>query len=601
VSNSTEPLNFLNLQSPVDGDLINKINTLSSNQLIWLSGYCSGLAFSNPGAVAQQPALPQAENQLKVLVLYASQTGNTEALAVELEQKLIAQGVGVTLASTLDFKLAKLKDYSFIFILASTHGEGEPPDDAIEFHEGIFGRKAPKLDGVKHAVLGLGDTSYEFYCQTAKDFDQALSKLGSTALLGIKECDVDYEADATAWITDISNLIADESKALGNVTSAKVVPFNKASSASNTYSAKAPFTAEVLTIQKITSRDSVKDIYHIEIDLADSGISYQPGDSLGVVAPNSKELVQSILQALKADTETTVQYKDAQVNLNKLLTETLEVTLINKPSLKQLADSQKSTTLAAILDNEFSDYSDNNQWLDVLLLAENSVKPQDFVDVLKPIKPRLYSIASSLEENPDEVHLTVSLVRSTNENGERNGLASHYLIERLQEADKVQVYIDENKKFKLPESEKPIIMIGPGTGVAPFRAFLQERDATEASGKNWLFFGNPNFQNDFLYQTEFKKYLKSGLLSNISLAFSRDQKEKIYVQHRLYEQAGDVWQWINSEDASIYVCGDMSRMAKDVESTLLTVFSEQGGLDEEQAKDYLKKLKTEKRYQRDVY
>jgi len=395
-------------------------------------------------------------------------------------------------------------------------------------------------------------------------------------------------------------LIAEETKSIGT-TSAKVVPFTKTQTAINTYTSSNPFTAEVLAIQKITARDSVKDIYHIEIDLADSGITYQPGDSLGIIAPNSKILVQSILENLKADAQTTVNYKESETNLEKLLTEELEITLVNKPSLQKLAELTESTALQSILESDFSNFAEKNQWIDVLLLTENGISAQEFIDVLKPIKPRLYSIASSLEENPEEVHLTVSLVKSENENGERLGLASHYLIQRLQETDKVQVYIDQNKKFKLPSGEQPIIMIGPGTGVAPFRAFLQERDATDASGKNWLFFGNPSFQNDFLYQTEFKKYLKSGLLNNISLAFSRDQKEKIYVQHRLQEQAAEVWQWINAENASIYVCGDMSRMAKDVEATLLKVFAEQGNLDVQQAKDYLKKLKTEKRYQRDVY
>ncbi len=585
---------------PLNNDqLLTQIKSFSPKQLQWLSGYCAGLAESSVSTPLDVPqtALAASLNTVakpKVLVLFASQTGNAESVAEQLQAKL-QNGYDVTLQSTLDIKLKQLSNYSIIFVIASTHGEGEPPDDAIDFHEAIFSKKAPKLNDVKHAVLGLGDSSYEFFCQTAKDFDNALSKLGSKALIDRIDCDVDYEEEADSWI---NTLVAELAQLQPDITNAQQAVAPVASVAS-IYSKANPYAATVSSLQKITGAGSSKETYHLEIDLADSAIEYQPGDAIGIWANNSQSLVNEILKVLSINSEELVKFQDNELTIHQALTTHLELTLLNKGTLEALATLTDSQAIKAIIEN-YASYVKDHQLIDALLLLESPITAQQLVDILKPIKSRLYSIASSLEENPEEVHITLNHVVNHNDNGERYGLASHYLTQTLEEGDSVNIYIDHNKNFKLPNSDTDIILIGAGTGVAPYRAFLQERELQEAPGNSWLFFGNPHFNTDFLYQTEIQKFLKDKVLTNIDLAFSRDQAEKVYVQDKLLEQQETLWQWIEN-GAAIYVCGDMSRMAKDVEATLLTVISQQGNLNAEQAKEYLKQLKKESRYQRDVY
>ncbi len=590
------------VSSIFEPELLKKVQQLAPAKLQWLSGYCAGLAenLAEPLAASfVSPAtLSEQQSDSKVLVLYASQTGNAETLAAELSQRLQAENIPVTLNSTLDIKLKTLTNFSSIVIVASTHGEGEPPDDAIDFHEAIFSKKAPKLAGVQHAVLGLGDSSYEFFCQTAKDFDSVLSKLGSQALLQRQDCDVDYQADAQNWIQQLIEKLKTIQPQKQELASTSIIPLNNKSE--QLYSKNNPFKAAINATQKITGRDSVKDTYHLEIDLADSGIHYQPGDALGVWADNNQQLVDEILQLQGFTAEQPVHLNGEDISIQEALTKKLELTLLNKQSLKQLADITQSEALTKIIDEAYSDYIKNHQWIDVLHLSNAQLSAQQLVDLLKPIKPRLYSIASSLDETPEEVHITLNHVRASNEYAERYGLASHYLTQELTESDELNIYIDRNKNFKLPADDKDLIMIGPGTGIAPFRAFLQQREINQAIGKNWLFFGNPHFNTDFLYQVELQKFLHKGVLNKIDLAFSRDQEEKVYVQHKLLEQADRVWQWLEA-GAYVYVCGDMQRMAKDVENALLLIIQQQGRKTPEQAKNYLKQLKQESRYQRDVY
>ena len=524
--------------------------------------------------------------------------GNAEKVAQSLHAKLTGAGVDSQLASVADFKNKELKQQQVILMVASTHGEGEPPDDAIDFHEFILGKRAPKLDGVKYAVLSLGDSSYEFFCQTGKDFDQAFAKLGAEALIDRVDCDLDYEEQAESW----GNTLAEKISALtGTGGSVAAVPNTISSEHSQTWSKEKPFTATILTNQKITGRDSVKHINHIEISLEDSGIQYLPGDSLGVWAKNDEQVVDRMLELVGLSGEEDVTLKDESRSIKQALIENLEITLLNKAFIADYAKLVSSESLQEIAENSYAEYVANHQVIDVIEQAPSKLDAQQLVELLKPIKPRMYSIASSLEANPEEVHLTVGLAQSKNENGERFGVASHFLIESLQEDDEVLVFVEENRHFKLPANDKPVIMIGPGTGIAPFRAFLEERQESEASGDNWLFFGNPNFNTDFLYQVELQEFLKQGVLSELSVAFSRDQEQKIYVQDRLLENAELVWQWLEQKGAYLYVCGDMSRMAKDVEKALLTIIQEQGDKSEEQATEYLKALKKDKRYQRDVY
>ena len=583
----------------IDGELLQQVSNLGPSELLFLAGYCAGLAEHSP-AQLNAVVTPSAVNelskgsQLRALILYASQTGNAQEIAESLQQSLESKGYKTNLESTLDIKLARLKDYALIVVIASTHGEGEPPDDAIDFYEAVLSKKAPSLNGVKHAVLGLGDSSYEFFCQTAKDFDSALLKLGSVPLIERLDCDVDYQQEALNWTTQLVGAIADIQPP--TLTTAALVE----NIIQFPYSKEKPFAATLSIIQKLTAPGSIKDTYHLEIDLAGSGLSYGPGDALGVWADNDKALVKEILDELNIESQARVRFKDEEFSIEELLRKKLEITLLNKGLIEVLATLGGSQKLLEITETYYSDYIRNHQLIDVLKLANVTLEAQQLVAMLKPLKPRLYSISSSIDENPEEVHITLNHLQDENEDGIRYGLASHFLTRQLEEGDKVNVYVDRNKNFKLPSSDKAIIMVGPGTGIAPFRSFLQQREAEQAKGRNWLFFGNPNFNTDFLYQTELQKHLKSGLLTQIDVAFSRDQEQKIYVQDRLRENAAQVWQWLE-QGAFFYVCGDMSRMAKEVELALLQIIEQQGNNTQSQAKDYLKQLKKQARYQRDVY
>ncbi|RDX37486.1 assimilatory sulfite reductase (NADPH) flavoprotein subunit [Kangiella sp. HD9-110m-PIT-SAG07] len=606
------------LASKLIGDeLVSKIKDLDPQQLSWLSGYCAGLLESsgeadveiNPVSSAADVSVEAAATIKPVLVIYVSQTGNAQQIAQSLHQNLSANQVDAILKSSLDIKPKELKDYSAILVTASTHGEGEPPDDAIEFHEAMTSKKGakkrPSLDGVKHAVLGLGDSSYEFFCQTAKDFDLALANSGSASLLEPVLCDVDYEEDAEGWINHVTASLKDYISSLGGTSQPGVVktinteadPVHELS-----YDKNNPFTATVETIQRITGQGSLKETYHVEIDITDSGMVYEPGDAVGVIAHNKLELVDEVLELLSLDANENVIYKGKNTSLKSYLTQTAELTLINKATVKSLLELTSNDELQTIHDKEFGDFIDKHQFVDVLHIVKPKLSAQELVDILKPIKPRLYSISSSLEEFPDEVHLTLNHVSNSNQFGHRYGLASHFLTQSLEEGEAVSIFIDKNQKFKVPKDESPLIMVGPGTGVAPFRAFLQHREALANSGKNWLFFGNPHFNTDFLYQVEMQSYLKSGTLSKLDLAFSRDSEdgEKVYVQQKLLDNAEEVWQWLE-QGAYFYVCGDMHRMAKDVESALIDIIKSQGGKGEAQAKEYLKQLKLDNRYQRDIY
>ena len=592
---------------PLNDELLAQVSQFESKALYWLSGYCSGLADAKAvlPKSAEQDLVAAAPYQtdlveLQVLVLYASQSGNAKKLAESLHQNLSQKGRTTALASVADFKPAKLAEQQVILLVAATHGEGEPPDDAIDFLEFLRSNRAPKLKGVQHAVLSLGDSSYEFFCQTGKDFDAALSQLGSTAFVERVDCDIDYEVPAAGWIAQVVGKIDDisERNKPQILTSVEVAD---SPSTNATYNKENPFAATVLEVQKITGQGSDKEIVHIELSLEDSGISFQAGDSLGVWAKNNDAVVGEILNSLQLSGTETVTLNGQAQSLKQALTDKLEITLLNKNLLSELAELAQSDELKKASGENFAEFIQNHQLVDALNIGRCNLKAQQLVDLLKPLKPRLYSIASSLQANPQEVHLTVALKRAHNDQGERFGAASFFLIESLQEGDKVAVYVEPNPHFKLPEHDRPVIMIGPGTGIAPFRAFLQEREENNAKGDNWLFFGNPNFNTDFLYQLELQAWLKSKLLTRLSLAFSRDQAEKIYVQHRLLEHAADIWHWLKERQAALYVCGDMSRMAKDVESTLLKIIEEQGGMDEQAAKEFLRSLKQEKRYQRDVY
>lgn len=577
------------------------IDSLTSHQLAWASGYLAAKAELQTGVSSDV----NIEETTPILtVLYGSQTGNAKGVAKALAEKASAAGLKVDLKSMGEFKPKSIKNVTHLLIVASTNGEGEAPDDAIGFHEFLSSKKAPRLDDLKYSVLALGDTSYEFFCQTGKDFDQYLENLGAQRITDRVDCDVDYEEDANAWIDDIITI----SKTLiGESTSAQS---NIASSADNksnhNYTKQAPYSAELIVSQKITGRDSAKDVHHVEIDLGDSGITYQAGDALGVWFDNSVTLVEELISLLNFNNDELVSLSGDEIPLKSALIHNLEITQTSINFVQFWATNSNDAILSQLVDDskKLREYAASHQVIDIVksvpIVAE-TITAQEFVDALRKITPRLYSIASSQAEVDEEVHLTVGLVQYESDGKVRTGGASGFLSGGIEEGGAVKVFIEHNDNFRLPESgDTPVIMIGPGTGVAPFRAFMQDRDAADAQGDNWLFFGDQTFTQDFLYQVEWQGYLKSGLLTKIDLAFSRDQVEKIYVQDRLKENAEEVFSWLE-RGAHIYICGDMSRMAKDVEATLLEIIETQGKLSVEQAANYLKDLRNAKRYQKDVY
>lgn len=572
---------------------------LTPTQLAWVSGYFWGTLNQQPGAAVATPA-PVAEMP-GITLISASQTGNARRVAEALRDDLLAAKLSVTLVNAGDYKFKQIANEKLLVIVTSTQGEGEPPEEAVALHKFLFSKKAPKLENTAFAIFGLGDTSYEFFCQSGKDFDSKLAELGGERLLDRVDADVEYQAAAAEWRARVVEVLKSrapfatpaQAVASGAVNEIHTSPYTK----------EAPLSATLSVNQKITGRDSEKDVRHIEIDLGDSGLRYQPGDALGVWYQNDPALVKEIVELvwLKGDEPVTVNGKS--LPLSEALQWHVELTVNTANIVENYATLTRSESLLPLVGDkaQLQHYATTTPVVDMLRFSPAQLDAQALVDLLRPLTPRLYSIASSQAEVESEVHITVGAVRYEVEGRARAGGASSFLADRVEEDGEVRVFIEHNDNFRLPTNpETPVIMIGPGTGIAPFRAFMQQRAAEGASGKNWLFFGNPHFTEDFLYQVEWQRYVKEGVLSRIDLAWSRDQKEKVYVQDKLREQGAELWRWIN-DGAHIYVCGDANRMAKDVEQALLDVIAEFGAMDAESADEFLSELRVERRYQRDVY
>ena len=572
------------------------LSTLNTQQLAWVSGYLYGLSQSGVQSVATSAAVAAPGGSLTIL--YGSQTGNAKGVASAIQAQAKAHGLPVTLTSMADYKPKQLKKESHLLVVVSTYGEGEPPESAVDLFEQLKKGKIGKLEGLKFAVLGLGDSSYEFFCQTGKDFDDFLSKAGAERIHELASLDVDYQEAASAWGEQAVNAVASTLSA--GAATASVAGSVQQAVGHSQYHKENPFPARLSVNQKITGRDSTKDIRHIEINLEESGITYQPGDALGIWFDNDADLVGEVLAltGLSGDEAT------AQGPLRAALTRHFELTRLHGGFITGLADISGNPALKDLAGDkaQVNALVASAQVVDVLKRFPATLTAEQLVKLLRPLTPRLYSIASAQSEVEEEVHLTVGVVRYPQEDGTvRSGGASSYLADRLAEDAEVRVFVEHNDNFRLPANpDTPVIMVGPGTGIAPFRAFMQEREAQGAEGKNWLFFGNPHFTQDFLYQVEWQRYVKSGLLSKISLAFSRDQANKIYVQDRLREAGLELYQWLEA-GAHFYVCGDANHMAKDVQEALLDVISDHGHKSREEAEEYLSELRRAKRYQRDVY
>ncbi|ELY4156596.1 NADPH-dependent assimilatory sulfite reductase flavoprotein subunit [Cronobacter turicensis] len=569
-------------------------------QLAWLSGYFWGMVNQQPGAaVVQTPAAPASV----ITLISASQTGNARRVAEALRDDLLAAQLNVNLVNAGDYKFKQIAQEKLLVVVASTQGEGDPPEEAVALHKFLLSKKAPKLDGTAFAVFGLGDTSYERFCQAGKDFDTRLAELGAERLLDRVDADVEYQAAAQAWrqrVVDVLKArVPKEAPSQAAITASGAVNLVD----STPYTKEAPLTATLSVNQKITGRHSQKDVRHIEIDLGDAGLRYQPGDALGVWYQNDPALVQELLELLWLKGDEPVTLGEKTLPLSEALQWHFELTVNTAAIVENYATLTRSETLLPLVGDKakLQNYAATTPIVDMARFAPAQLDAEQLIGLLRPLTPRLYSIASSQAEAENEVHITVGVVRFDIEGRPRAGGASSYLADRLEEDGEVRVFIEHNDNFRLPATpETPVIMIGPGTGIAPFRAFMQQREADGAIGKNWLFFGNPHFTEDFLYQVEWQRYVKEGLLTRIDLAWSRDQDHKIYVQDKIREQGAELWRWIQ-EGAHLYVCGDANRMAKDVEQALLEVIAAYGGMDAEAADEYLSELRVERRYQRDVY
>ncbi|HEY0674673.1 MAG TPA: assimilatory sulfite reductase (NADPH) flavoprotein subunit [Immundisolibacter sp.] len=592
------PVSTLNTPlSPAQAERLDAlVRDLGPAQLHWLSGYLAARAELGGGPPAAWAAPTQA--QAGLTVLHGSQSGNGAKLARRLAELAQARGLPVTLASMADYKPARLRDERLLALIVSTHGEGEPPDSARELHEFLHGRKAPRLEQLRYGVLALGDSSYEFFCQTGKDFDAVLETLGAQRLAPRVDCDVDYDDPAAAWI---DTLLGEVSAAAAPVAMAVAKP---AAGGAGQHDKRHPYQAEVLENINLNGRGSDKETRHIE--LAVPGMSYQPGDALGVLARNDPALVEALLATLKLPATAPVKAGDGSLPLADALGRHYEITTLTRPFLAAYAALADSGKLAALLaagsEEALRAYLHGRQIIDVVReFPVPGLTAEQFTGLLRRLPPRLYSLASSLAACPDEAHITVAAVRYESLGLPRLGVASTWLADRVTPGDTVPVFIEHNDNFRLPTGpDTPLIMIGPGTGVAPFRTFLQEREASGAGGRNWLFFGDRHFHTDFLYQTEWQAWHKGGLLTRLDVAFSRDQAQKVYVQQRLRERAAEVDAWLQ-DGAHVYVCGDATAMAADVHVALRDIVAGQGGLDADAAEEYLRELARKRRYQRDIY
>lgn len=590
------------LAPPLDSAQTQKVHSaldgLTTAQLQWVSGYVAGLAAQQDSTQSVIP-LTAAGAANALTILYGSQTGNGRAIAENLMQSATGRGLSANLVSLADYKPANIKRESMLGLVISTHGEGDPPDDAELFHEFLLSDKAPQLESLNFSVLALGDSSYVNFCQTGRELDARLEELGANRIAPLVECDLDYEDPATHWTSDVLEALPDVSSSLAQVPRLHAVkPVAR-------FDKHHPFEAEVLTNQKITATSSTKDVRHIELSLEGSGLTYDPGDSLAVFANNPPPLIDEVLEILDFTGEEEVRIKGTILSVRDAFRTELEITAPSLGFLRVYAKLAGSDALANLLEPEqqsaLTDYLDNHQIVDILREHPASPGPQEFAAILRKLMPRSYSIASSLHANPDEVHLTVASINYEAFGTEHWGAASTMLVDRTREGDRVKVYVESNPRFHLPaDGQTPVIMIGPGTGVAPFRAFVEHRTELGAAGKNWLFFGDRNFRSDFLYQLEWQRHLKSGALDRMDVAFSRDQEDKIYVQHRVEERGAEVFDWLQ-QGAAIYVCGDARQMAGDVHDALVNVLVSHGSHDTDSAESYLKDLRRAGRYQRDVY
>lgn len=567
----------------------------NEDQRAWLSGFLAGLhsrlamnVAPPPAAVADAPA-----SRPPLRILYGTQTGNAEGVANDAAAAAKLQGFDVKVSGLDEIELDEFAGLKYVLIVTSTYGEGEMPDNAELFWEALSATTAPRLEGVSYGVLALGDTSYDEFCQAGKLFDIRLEQLGATRVVTRTDCDVEYEAHAAEWIQGALTALVPTSGASG--TPSTPPPSAVARSG---WTRKNPFVAELALNRLLSGPGSDKEIRHFEFDLADSGIEYEAGDALAVIPENDPALVEAIAEHFRVSPDTLVGDRP----LGELLGRRYEISAPSKDLLGEVEKRADNEELSHVLRGGVKETLE--RWLygkdilDVLRIAGDDLSLEEFIDLLKPLAHRAYSISSSALAHPDRIHLTVASVRYRSNGRARGGVCSTFLADRSGTA---KIFLQPNKSFRVPaDGDVPMIMVGPGTGVAPFRAFLQEREHSGAQGRNWLFFGDQHREHDFAYADELQAWQAGGLLTRLDLAFSRDQAEKVYVQSKMLEHGAEVFAWLE-EGGHFYVCGDATRMAKDVDKALHQLVSAHGGMSSDAATEYVNSLKREKRYVRDVY
>ena len=573
------------------------LKELSVEQTIWLHGFFEGrlsVAGINGSSVPAPVIIEETETFANLTILFGSETGHSHELAEKLAEKAAKKNISAKVVNLYDYNVKTMVEEENVAIIISTHGEGDPPDMAADFYKFITGKKAPRLPGLSYSVLALGDKSYKHFCKTGDDIDQALKQLGAFRITPIVRCDVDYEVNAEIWMNNF----------LLNITPAESIVKTQTSDEKpvEEYSKKNPFMATVLEKVRITGEDSDKEVYHLELSIEESGLVYEPGDSVGIYAKNPDILVEQILNYTGFDPDYKVTLATGEMTIRNALSHHLEITVLTFDTIQKYFETTKLPELGKLIDDEkrLDEYLFGHDLLDILEDFPYQWNPDKLVGVLRKLPARLYSISSSQDAVCDEIHVIVSVVRYERKNRLRNGACSSHLADNIEVDDQIPVYIEKNPAFKLPSNGSRMIMVGAGTGIAPYRAFMQQRAIDNKSGGTWLFFGDRRLNSDFLYREEWQKWLESQHLEKMEVAFSRDQKEKIYVQHKMLEKQEELYQWLE-DGAHFYLCGDMKSMAKDVNKTLLEIVKVQGGVSPEKAEEYVKKLKREKRFQQDVY
>lgn len=593
-------------------DLLEKIaQQYTPAQQLWLSGYLYALAAPCLAGPTTTPAPPTVRNEpsgseqppLKVTVLYGSQTGNSKKVANQTAERLRQTGWTVTVTDMNDYVPKNLKQEQYVIFVVSTHGEGEPPTAAEDLHKWLHSARAGRLERMQYAVCGLGDRSYLHFCKTAQDFDRQLESLGATRLVAHAACDVAYEPTARVWMDALVGALANVPQPVTAGPSATYHHTENDVPPISQFDRNQPYEATILEKIQLNGRGATKETWHIELSADSTTLPYEVGDALGVIPLNSPSLVREILYAAMLNGQKVVSYNGKERLFQEILQQEVEITVLTHDLVSQYAQWGNLPKLQAIVNDSaaFKQFAWGRNVADLLRAYPVALSEETLLTFLRPLPARLYSIASSPLAHPDEVHLTVAAVRYEFLGYPHLGAASTYLADQVSIGDTIRVFVQPNAYFKLPANDATdIIMVGAGTGVAPFRGFVSERAERGATGKNWLFFGNPHFETDFLYHTEWLQHLKKGTLDRLDIAFSRDQAEKLYVQHRLIERSRLLFERLEN-GAHIYICGDKNRMAHDVQDALRQIVAKESGKGAEYAEAYIKTLKKQRRLLEDVY